>query len=100
VKRLKLVQVPGAGHLHQLQPLRGRRHLAGEGEGHQHVDVGQARDDVGFVADNDVARRGETRPHRGLERGREGSGEGDAQHVRSPVRHPPPERPEDQLPRR
>jgi hypothetical protein len=66
----------GAGHLDELQSLRGRAHLAGEREGDQHVDVGQLRDDPGLVGQDDVARHPQASSYRRFESRGEGAGEG------------------------
>jgi hypothetical protein len=55
-----------------------RCHLAIEGQGDQHVNVGEPRDDAGLIGRDHVARRGQAGADGRLERCREGSGEGDS----------------------
>jgi len=91
----------GAGHLDELQSLRGRAHLAGERESDQHVDVGQLRDDPGLVGQDDVARHPQARSYRWFEGRGEGAGEGDLKYGhRSSCVHPPRDSAGDQLPGR
>jgi hypothetical protein len=65
---------PGSRHLDELQPLGGSAHLACEREAHQHVAVGEPRDDAGLVARDDGARHAQAGPDRRLEGRREGAG--------------------------
>jgi hypothetical protein len=70
----------GAGNLNQLQALRCSRHLGCQPHRHQHVDLRQLREDVGFGCDDDLARNHQMAADRLFEAGGKRSGKGDTKH--------------------
>ena len=77
---------PGTGHLNQFQAGSGTPHFGGQSHRHQHVDIGELRDDAGLVGNDNLACGGQVTAYRLLEPGRKGAGKCDTQHGRSPVR--------------